>query len=139
MTAISNNNIARAIYLAAKDKNQAEQYPIFSKVVQFLVRRRLLAKAPDILLLLDKIINNDEGRVTAKVSSAEKLDHKTKLHIEQSLQKRYSAKKIILNEIINAKLLGGFKVEIGDEVIDLTIKNKIGKLQEHLLGDETAK
>ena len=48
------------------------------------------------------------------------------------LKERYQQKEVILVEVLDEKLLGGFKMEVNDEVIDLTIKNKIGKLQEYL-------
>ena len=132
MSAITNNNIAQAIYLLYKGKNSGEQSSVSLKVVQFLAKKRLLSKAPDILSRLDKIINDDEGKIMAKISSARTLDEKTKKEITQALLKRYSGKSISLIESLNKKLLGGFKIEVNDEVIDLTIKNKIRKLQEHL-------
>jgi len=133
MTIISNNNIAHAIYSATKGKNDAEQSLIFPKVIQFLFRRRLLSKAPDILLHLNKIINGEEGRIVAKISSRDNLNEKIKRELAHALTKRYSAKEVVLSEVLDEKLLGGFKVEINNEVIDLTIKNKIGKLQEYLI------
>jgi len=133
MPIISNNAIARAIYAVSKDKGRSEQADIYKKVVDFLFRRRLLSKAPDILSKLSKVINEEESRVVAKISSVEKLDHKTKTHLEQALKKRYSAKEVVLIENINSKLLGGLKIEVNDEVVDLSIKNKIEKLQAHLI------
>jgi len=132
MTKISNNDIARAIYLASKDKSSSEQSLFFSKVIQFLVRRRLLPKAKDILLRLNKIINDDEGRVIARVSSREELSETIKKELTHSLAKRYSSKEVVLVSSLDEKLLGGFKIEVNDEVMDLTIKNKIEKLQEYL-------
>jgi F-type H+-transporting ATPase subunit delta len=132
MTTTSNNNIAHAIYLASKGKNHGEQSLIFSKVVQFLVKKRLLSKAPDILLRLNKIINDDEGRIVAKISSREELDEKINKELAQILIKRYSAKEVSIVESLDEKLLGGFKIEVNDEIIDLTVKNKIKKLQEYL-------
>lgn len=135
MTAISNNDIARAIYLVSKNKNQKEQTDVCDKIVKFLFRRRLLSKSTEILSQLRKIVNKEDGRVIAKVSSVQKLESKTKTHLEQALKKRYSAKEVVLNENIDSRLLGGLKVEVNDEVIDLSIKNKIGKLQEYLTKD----
>jgi len=133
MTTASNNDIARAIFSTLKDKSSAEQSAIFPKIIQFLFRKRLLSKSSDILSRLDKIINNEKGRMVAKVSSKNKLSEKIKKELEQTLLKRYSAKEIRLMENLDEKLLGGFKVEVNDEVIDLTIKNKIRKLQEYLI------
>ena len=81
---------------------------------------------------LEKIINKEEGRVLAKVSIPEKLDKQKKAEILRSLKERYSAKDVVISEILNEKLLGGFKIEVNDEIIDLTVKNKMEKLQEYL-------
>lgn len=132
MAAISNKNIAEAIYLASKDKNHEEQSLISKKVVNFLVKKRLLSKTREILLFLNKIINEHEGRVEAKVWSAEKISEKTNKEITQTLARRYSAKEVTLVENLDKKLLGGLKIEVNDEVVDLTIRNKIEKLQEYL-------
>jgi F-type H+-transporting ATPase subunit delta len=130
MTVISNNNIAEAIYLAAKDSKEEVQF--FKKVVHFLVRKRLLSKSKEILLHLNKIINDVEGRIMVKVSSQRKLNENSKKEIIQVLSRRYGGKNIILEEKLDEKLLGGYKIEANWEVIDLTIKNKLGKLQEYL-------
>lgn len=130
MTAISNNNIAEAIYLVSKDAKEEKQF--LHKVIQFLVKKRLLSKAPDILLALSKIINDHNKVVVAKVSSVNKINETTNKEIAGILIKRYSAKEVNLVEILDEKLLGGYKIEVNDEVIDLTIKNKLERLQEHL-------
>lgn len=132
MTTISNNQIACACCLVLKDKTPAEQPIVFKKIVQFLARKHLLSKTSDILVQLEKIINSDEQRMMAKVFSANKLSGEIKRNIAHSLKKRYSVKEIVLNEIIDKKLLGGFRIEANDEVIDLSIKNKIKKLKEYL-------
>ena len=130
MTVISNNNIAQAIYLASKEAKEEKQF--LHKVIQFLVKKRLLAKAPLILSSLDKIINDQNKIVVAKITSADKIDETTNKEIAGILMKRYSAKEVNFIEILDEKLLGGYKIEVNDEVIDLTIKNKLKKLQEHL-------
>lgn len=133
MTNISNNDIAHAIYLVSKDKDQTGRSLIFTKIIQFLVRRKLLSKTPDILARLDKIINKEEGRIVAKVSSKNKLEEKTKENLIHTLSKRYSAREVAIVSCLDEKLLGGLRVEVDDEVIDLTLKNRIGKLQEYLI------
>ena len=133
MSAISNNNIARAIYLEIKGKDQREQATLFPKIIQFLAKKRLLTKAPDILARLSKIANEEEGRVVARVSGGKILDEKTMLELKQSLASRYRVKEIDLIPETDEKLISGFRIEARDEVIDLTTKNKIKKLQEYLI------
>lgn len=133
MATISNNDIAYAIYLISKGKTHSQLVELCKKVVKFLFKRRLLSKADGILMQLEKIINREEGRVAAKITSAKILDHQTKARLEQILKKRYSAKEVMLIESLDEKLLGGLKIEVNNEVIDLSIRNKIEKLQEHLI------
>ena len=132
MATLSNNHIAQAIYLSTKDKSEQEQILFFKKITQFLFRKRLLSQVPDILARLEKILNKADGRIVVKLSSKEHLGEDIKKKIADIIKERYAAEKIIFIESLNEKLLGGFKIEVNDEVIDLTVKNKIGKLQEYL-------
>jgi F0F1-type ATP synthase delta subunit len=134
MTTISNKDIARAIYSSSKGKTGASLAGILKNAVQFLHRKRLLSRASDIQRELRIIINQAEGRIVFRVSSRERLEGEIRTELAQFLKKRYSAKEVILEEILDDKLLGGFKVELDDEVIDLTILNKMKRLQEHLIG-----
>ena len=133
MATLSNNDIARAIYLVSKEKTHAELHEVNNKVVKFLARRRLLSKSKDILERLDKIINYESGKIIVKIFSARKLTEEIKNELVTFLKKRYKIKEVVLTETLDEKLLGGIKIEINDEIIDLTAKNKIKKLQEHLI------
>ena len=133
MTTLSNNDIARAIYLISKDKTHLELHDVINKVVKFLIRKRLLSKTGDILDRLNKIINQENEKIVVKVLSAKKLKEKIKKELVFFLRERYKAEEIIFMETIDEKLLGGIRVEVNDEIIDLTVKNKIKKLQEYLI------
>jgi len=132
MANISNNDIAKAIFLAIKEKSSSEQSVFLKNVVRFLVKKKLISKAPDIIERLQKVVNNEEGKIIVKISSVEKMSENTKKEITQSLSKRYNNKHIILEENLNDKLIGGYKIEVEDEVIDFSIKNRIKKLQTYL-------
>jgi len=132
MSTVSNNDIANAIYLVSKDKKETELRDIDSKIVKFLARKRFLPKSADILERLEKIINHENKKIIAKISSAKKLKEEIKIELSLFLKKRYKIEKVVFDETIDEKLLGGIRIEVDDEIIDLTIKNKIIKLQEHL-------
>ena len=132
MTTISNNDIAHAIYLVSKDKGDTELPDIYKKVVKFLADRGLIPKSRDILERLDKIINQKKERIVVKILSAKKLKEESKKEITNFLKRRYGAKEVVMKEILDEKLLGGIRIEINDEIIDLTVKDEIKKLQEYL-------
>ncbi len=132
MATLSNNDIARAIYLVSREKTHTELQEINRKVIKFLDRRRFLSKSKDILEKLNNIINIESGKITVKVLSAKKLNEELKKELIFFLKKRYGVKEILLTETLDEKLLGGIRLEVNDEIIDLTVKNKIKRLQEYL-------
>ena len=132
MAAISNNDIAETIYQTSLGKKDGELKDHLKRVVLFLDKKRLLSKKEDILSRLRKIKNKHEGITEATIRTSEKINETTKQDITHLLKKRHDSKEVVIDEIVDDSLLGGFKIEVGDEVIDLTIKNKIKKLQEHL-------
>ena len=133
MATISNNDIAKAIYLSSKDKTPHELVAHNKNILNFLHRKHLLSKSKNILKKLEQIINKEESRVVVRLKTKDKLKESTKHHLSTFLKERYKVKEIVVNEEEDESLLGGFKVEIEDELIDLSAKNKINKLQEHLI------
>ncbi len=132
MATLSNNDIARAIYFSGKGKEGKALQEVLQNTVRFLSRRRLLSKSNAILASLERIENQERGVLVAQVWSKAKLDANTKKELLQILKNRYEGKDFTLIENIDEGLLGGFRIRIGDELIDLSLKNKINKLQEHL-------
>lgn len=133
MATISNNDIAQAIYLSLKDKSSSELEKALRNVVRFLDKRKLLSRSREILSSFKKIVNQDKKVVEVKISSKQKIDNEIKKELISIFKKRYGEKEFIFLENFDEKLLGGFKIEIMDELIDLTFKNKIYKLQEYLI------
>ena len=132
MSKLSDKGIAQAIYLVAKNKKGAELKDALLGAVSFLYRRRLFSRVPQILLHLQKIIDNTEGRVRGKIKSVGRLNEDTRRHLNHFLKKRHRAKEVALTPELDEKLLGGVRIEVADEVIDLTIKNKLNELQAYL-------
>ncbi len=133
MATISIKNIARAIYESSLGKDGAELDVVTKKAVDLISKKHLMSKSKEILNQLEKIVDKHEEVIRAKISSKIKLDKKITDEIDDFIKKRYKAKNTVLEFIIDEKLLGGIKIEVGDEIIDTTLKNKIKKLQNYLI------
>jgi F-type H+-transporting ATPase subunit delta len=133
MATISINNIARAIYESSHDKEGKELDIVTKKAVSLISQKHLLSKSKEIINQLEKIIDKSEGIVRAKVCTKEKVDKKIIDEIEDYIKKRYKVKNAILEFEVDPKLLGGIRIEVGDEIIDTTLKNKIKKLENYLI------
>lgn len=136
MSAISSNHIALALYLALKDKTHAEQTPILKNAVQLLNRKKLLVKKDAVLENLQKIINQESGRLNARVSVSKHLSEHAERELRHMLKTKYKAEHLELEEHLDQSLLDGWRAQVGDEVIDMSAKNIIKQLQEHLTKSE---
>ena len=53
--------------------------------------------------------------------------------IEESIKKRWGAKEVEMSLIEDKGLIGGIKIEVGDEIVNMTLRNKLEKLQDYLI------
>lgn len=86
--------------------------------------------------LLEKIrekIAKKKDMGLARVISKEQLDEKTIRAIEERLEKKYS-RKFELISIVDPNVLGGFKIQIDDEVIDFSWKEKLNAIKARMAG-----
>ncbi len=133
MAKISTKDIARAIYESVKDKTGHDLSVALSDVVSFLAKKNLLNQKKLILDELENIIDDDLGIVRASVSSKSNLSRSIKEDLTDLLKKRYKAKELLIEHTEDKHLLGGVRIQVRDEVLDLTLKNRVNKLQEYLL------
>jgi F-type H+-transporting ATPase subunit delta len=132
MPKLSNKDIAEAIHQSLKGKSGEKLSLGVKDAVKFLAKKRLISKSSYILEALGDIIDKEEGRVKVVIKSANKIGDRAMHDIKKEIIHRYKAKDIQVIEEIDQRLLGGVRIEVGDEVIDLTLKNKIAQLQEYL-------
>ena len=127
------NDIAHAIYDATKDKSGAELNAVLENAAKFLSHNRLLGQKDAILSRLQQIENEEEGLVNAKVTSRHSLSTESKDEIKKFLKHHYKAKEIKLDEEKDESLIGGVKIEIGDDIVNMSLKHQIDQLQNYLL------
>ena len=133
MSKISIKNLAQAIYESSQGKEGVDLDDVIKSSVTFIRDKNLLSKSKDILEALEGIIDKENGVVKARVSAGHKLGNELEKEIEGIIKRKYKADKVIIEEKENPKLLGGIKIEVGDEVIDTTLSNKINQLQNYLI------
>lgn len=133
MATISVKNLAQAIYESSKNKDGAGLDILMKDAVILINKKRLLTKTDKILKALERIIDKDIGITKVKISSQSKLKEKEKKEIEEFVKKKYKSKEVELYLTENPKLLGGIKIEIDDEILDMTLSKKVQKLQNYLI------
>lgn len=130
---VSVNNLARAIYESSSDKKESELVKLNQDIIELIQEKNMLSKTDQILEALEKIIDEEEGLVRIKVSAKGKISKTVTNEIEEFIKERYGAKNVMMTFEENPKLLGGIKIQIGDEIIDTTLSNKLSQLQDYLI------
>ncbi len=88
-----------------------------------------------ILKIKDKyheLLSNKIEIVDIDVISHEKLDNDQIKKITAALKKKYAGKEIVINNIVDNNLLGGYKIIANGKCIDLSIKGKFSNLKKQL-------
>lgn len=133
MSNLSYNDIAKIIYIASKGKKDEDLNKFVEEVFQFLQKQKLINKSSIILKKLENIFNEEEKIVVAKLYSVNGLTTDVKNKIKDFILDRYGAKQVFFLEKHDPKLIGGLKIEIRNEIIDLSVLNKLNKLKNHLI------
>ncbi|KAG5985539.1 ATP synthase F0 subcomplex subunit OSCP atp5, partial [Claviceps pusilla] len=84
-----------------------------------------------------EIMSASRGEVELKVTSAQPLDNKTLSRLETAITKSAyvgQGKKLKVTNQVNADIIGGLVVEVGDRTIDLSVSSRIAKMNK-LLND----
>ncbi|MFA5894138.1 MAG: ATP synthase F1 subunit delta [Candidatus Margulisiibacteriota bacterium] len=121
---------ARSLYESVVDKKAGEAVANFLKL---LIKNNDLKLADKIIAEFVRIWNEHEGLITAEVVSARKLDKESDLAIKNYLKEQQSAKSVELKKSVDGKLLAGFILKFGDQVIDGSLKKKIAQLKEEMI------
>jgi len=133
MAKISIKNTAFAIHEYLGNKTGADLENAYRNVSKFLKNKKLLSKSDEVLQELGKLIDEKEGIVRVKVKSAYTVPEHKQKEIEENIKNRYKTKGVKSEYTIDENLLGGVRLEVGEEVQDNTYRNKLNQLEKILI------
>ncbi|OGI67236.1 hypothetical protein A3A05_02535 [Candidatus Nomurabacteria bacterium RIFCSPLOWO2_01_FULL_41_12] len=133
MAKISPKNIAKAVYDATEGKSGQDLAFTLKRSVVMLHKKRMLGKADEILNALQDIFDKKTGTVRMKVTTAKGIGYGEKNRLEHEVKERFKAQHVKSEFFEDQELLGGMRIEVGDEVLDTTYKNKLHQLERFLI------
>jgi len=95
--------------------------------VHVLIENGRLTLAPEILALFLALKNEREGVVDAVVESALPLDAAQTAALVADLERRFK-RKVKPQVTVNKELIGGVRVQVGDEVIDSSVRGQLATM-----------
>ncbi len=124
---------ARLVEEVVSYLNKENVKQIAAELWVILQRQKMLGQIDRITDEVGTAFSLKQGRLRAKVYSQESLSEQQKNQILERLEKKFG-KKIDLCPEVNKDLMGGVKVQIGDEVFDASYISKLQQLKQKLEG-----
>ncbi len=103
------------------------------RLVQTLAEAGRLSLAAEIATLYEQLRQEAESVVEVEVTSAFPLEQAEQDRISGMLAGRYQ-RKLSITASVDASLIGGVVIRVGDSVIDASIRGKLRQLGNHLAG-----
>ena len=110
-------------------QDQFDDY--YVNFLRLLAKNKRLRALPSILETFAMHVAQQKQQQTAVVYCALDLSDEQRRHIQDTLKKKY-AQDFILKCEIDSSLISGVRVQVGDEVIDSSIKAKLQRLNQQL-------
>jgi len=95
--------------------------------VQVLAENERLAVLPEIASLFEGLRNQHEGVVEAQISTAFPLSDAQVAEIVATLAAKYG-RRVKPAVTVDADLIGGVSIRVGDEVMDASVRGKLAQL-----------
>lgn len=100
-------------------------------LVKVMAENGRLVALPAVAQLFVQLCEEQKKEITAEVTSATELSKEQQQAIAASLEQRL-ARKVNLNCTIDPSLVAGVIIRAGDEVIDGSVRGKLGRLADKL-------
>ncbi len=130
---ISLKQYAQSLYEVVSKTEDGGFQAVLKNFVKMLAARRSLNKAGKIIAEFEKVWNKKQGVVEGELVSARELDEEIVKLLNCQIVKLLNAKEVKLANQIDKNILGGFIVNVGDMVIDGSVKRQLEVLKNKLV------
>jgi F-type H+-transporting ATPase subunit delta len=121
--AISANRVVEVVLGVCGDKLGAEG----ANLARLLVENKRLALLPEIVGMFEVLKAEQEGELAAHITSAFTLDAGQMAGLVARLEAKFG-RKVSATQSVDAELIGGVVIQVGDEVMDASVRGGLEAL-----------
>lgn len=109
--------------------------PLVVQFLTLLVEKNRIAVLEEIIEAFEVLMDDHEGRVKARVVTAIPLDAAREQTLRAELS-RITGKTVEVTQTVDASILGGVIVHLGNKIIDRSIRRGLREIRESLMRTE---
>ncbi|MBI4280639.1 F0F1 ATP synthase subunit delta [Candidatus Uhrbacteria bacterium] len=128
---LSPRRYAELLFEITRDKSRAEIDSAANALARLLIRHRVTALLPRIIAAYGEIWDVSEGVQKITVSASRPLSGA----LRAVIFKTYQPKKVEIKEQIIPELVGGVQIQVGDRVIDGSVRGMMEALRKRLISE----
>jgi F-type H+-transporting ATPase subunit delta len=106
--------------------------PLVLRLFELLLIRKRISQLPEISTSFTRLLEESKNIVRAQVRTAVPLGAEIEKKLQESLE-GITGKKILIEKVVDDNLIGGVLVKMGDQLLDSTIRTRLGDMKEALL------
>lgn len=125
-------NAAAKAGLAKELGTRLELSPLARDFLVLVARQGRADHLDQIAAIYRDLVDEDLGRVRARVRTAVPLTDGERDLLRRRLGSAMGGKDVLLNEVVDTHLLGGFVAEIGSYIVDGSLDGQLARLGERL-------
>jgi len=111
------------VILKLSDKQSGKR--LTESVAAYLVANRRTGELDAIMREVARLRQQRDGVTEVTATSAHKMNDQLRRQVKSILD----SKKLIINEVVDAEVLGGVRLETSEELLDLTVRNRLNQLK----------
>jgi len=112
---------------------KGELSPAIKNFIGLVTMNHRIAALPEISKQFDEIKNSLEGSAEVLITSAFPMGEDDVKNLISSISKRFGNKNLKPTVTIDPELIGGVRVQVGDEVLDTSVKSRLDAMRAALL------
>jgi F-type H+-transporting ATPase subunit delta len=132
LRALRNPGIPLRVRRAALDAATAGEPKAVRSLLELLLERERIALFPHVADAYVDLVERREGIVKGRITTANELSAREREQLVGRLERSSGIKKIRATFAVDASLIGGAKVQIGDRLIDSSLKARLAELEREL-------
>lgn len=103
--------------------------PITRNLLSTMAGNARLSELPKVASTFSQLMKAKRGEVEAKIISAQELTPSQQREVQSAVQAQVpQGKKVVVESIVDPSIVGGLQVQIGDQFLDLSVKNRIEEI-----------